>query len=264
MALDGADVEQGRLVGILGRRRLDQQRRGMVLAHHIREVVHRVDGRLGRPQRDHRRRPEGGFARHGAARAAVGTAHRMPGPPNERAGGGAREQQRPDHEGEHADDRRARRADEQPEQALEPATDRAPVPGAERRQQAEAGDGQPGPERPHVDERAARDHQGSDDHERDRRHVCGGADPTREDPAADHPPTPTQIEDRGEKDAQREQAEPGQLEMLLALRLAFASLLADPRRHARPERAPLLPPSRHRRQFGVRSRRPTSGLETAG
>jgi len=41
-------LEERRLVGILRRRRLDQQRRRLVLPHHVREVVHGVDGRLVR------------------------------------------------------------------------------------------------------------------------------------------------------------------------------------------------------------------------
>jgi hypothetical protein len=45
--LDRADVEQRRLVGILRRGRLDEQRRRLVLADDVGIVVHGVDRRLG-------------------------------------------------------------------------------------------------------------------------------------------------------------------------------------------------------------------------
>ena len=41
-----ADVEEARLVGILGRDRLDQERRGLVLPHDVRKVVHDVHRRF--------------------------------------------------------------------------------------------------------------------------------------------------------------------------------------------------------------------------
>ena len=46
VSLDLADVEEARLVGILGRDRLDQERRGLVLPHDVREVVHDVHRRF--------------------------------------------------------------------------------------------------------------------------------------------------------------------------------------------------------------------------
>ena len=46
VGLDLADVEEARLVGILGRDRLDQERRGLVLRHDVRKVVHDVHRRF--------------------------------------------------------------------------------------------------------------------------------------------------------------------------------------------------------------------------
>ena len=59
---------------------------------------------------------------------------------DERARGGAGEEQRADHEREHADDRRARRADEQAEHSFEAAAAAPPWLGAERCEETEGRD----------------------------------------------------------------------------------------------------------------------------
>ena len=174
----------------------------------------------------------------------------MPRAAYERAGRGAREQQRSDHEREHADDRRAGRADEQAEDSLEAATRRAAVARAERREQTEGRDGESGTEGLHVHDRAARHHQRADDEEGDRRDVGSGPDRRREpvdDPATGHPAAPPEVEDRREKDSEREQPEADQLGMLRVLRLALALLRANTRRQARFQGAFLLPARRHAR-----------------
>jgi hypothetical protein len=52
--LDLADVEQARLIRTGVRRRLDEERRRLVLPHDVGEVVDDVHGRLGCAQRDDR------------------------------------------------------------------------------------------------------------------------------------------------------------------------------------------------------------------
>ena len=77
---------------------------------------------------------------------------------------------------EHAEDRRAGRAEADRDDALEAVADRAALRVAEREQQPGDRDAEAEPERPHVDECAARDDQRAERHEDERRQVRGGAD----------------------------------------------------------------------------------------
>jgi hypothetical protein len=188
--------------------------------------------------------------RPGAPGTIVCTPHGMPRAPYEGAGRGAREEQCTDHEREHADDRRAGRADEQAEDSLEAATHRPAVASAERREQAEGRDGESGTEGLHVHDRAARHHERADDEEGDRRDVGSGPDRRGEpvdDPAPGHPAAPAQVKDRRQKDSECQQPEADQLGMLRVLRLALALLRANARRQARFQGAFLLPARRHAR-----------------
>ena len=220
-----------------------------------------VDGRLERPQRDDRRGLDV-LERSCALGAGVRPPDCVTRAANQRAGRSAGQQEPSDHEREDADDRRPRLADEHPEDSLQPAPDRATVIRAQRGEQAEARHRQTGAEGVHVDERAARHHQGADDGERDGCDVRGCSDRRREavgDPAADHASAPPEVQDRRQKDAQRDEPEPNQLGVLLALRLPLAPLRADARGQARLERA-LLSASRHARCFAVETSAPTRKL----
>ncbi len=75
--------------------------------------------------------------------------------------------------------------------------------GAEREQQAEREHAEAGSERPHVDERAARDHQAPERDERCRRDVCRRPDRASAavlDPPADDAAFPPEPEERCEED----------------------------------------------------------------
>jgi hypothetical protein len=253
--LHRADVEERRLVRVLRRGGLDQQRRRLVLADDVGVVVHGVDRRLEcRTDGDHRcsRRLRDRVRRQRAPSAGVRTPNRVARPAHERPCRCTGKQQRPDHQCQHADDRCSGRADEQPEELLEAAPERAAVGCPEGCQQAEARDDQSGPEWADVDEGAAGDHQRADDDKGDRSDVRRCTDGTDEgvgDPAADHSPAPTKVEDRGEEDSETNQPEPDQLVVLLAADLsALPCPLLDARRHAWPKRTLLLP-TRHARDF---------------
>ena len=201
--LDLADVEQARLVRVVVELRFDEQRRRLVLADDVREVVDGVDRRLGCAQRDHRLPAAGASgSRPSPGAPAVRATHRVPGAADERAGRRAGQQERADDECEHADDRRPGRPEQRAEELLRARTEHAAVRGAERGQQPERRHDQAGPERADVDERAARDHQAADGDERDGRDVGSGADHRREavgDPAADHASAPAEVEDEARK-----------------------------------------------------------------
>ncbi len=114
-------VEERRLLLVLER---DQQRRGRVLADHVGVVVHGVDRRRDRPRAEHRQ----GLGRslralEGAARSLARVPHRVPGTAEDRAGGGARQQQRADEHERTAEDSRAGRAEEDRDQPAQPAAD---------------------------------------------------------------------------------------------------------------------------------------------
>src|SRR5205085_1187820 len=76
----------------------------------------------------------------------------------------------------HADDRRSRRAEQEPEQGREPPPQSSAVTRAERGEKPERAHGETRAERPDVDEAAARHHQPADRGQRHRRHVCRGSD----------------------------------------------------------------------------------------
>jgi len=260
VTLDPADVEQRRLVGTLRRPRFDEQRRRLVLADDVRIVVHCVHRRLARrSDGDYRRGPGRRLRRERASCTAVSALHGMTRAADECARRRAREQQRPDYECEDADDQRARGADEQPEELLEAAADRAAVRRAERCQEPECRHDQPGPEGAHVDEGAPGDHQRADGDEGDRCDVGGRSDRAREsvgDHAAGHPPAPAQVEDGREEDAERQEPEPDELVVLCAPHASLASPLLHARRHAWPER-PLLTALCHAPSFAAGRPRPT-------
>src|SRR5207244_9733988 len=124
----------------------------------------------------------------------------------------------------------------------ESTADRAAVRRAERREQAEADDGDTRAEGPHVHELAAGDHQPAEREKDDRSRIRRTADDRLEpvgDGAADGAPVPAQVEDRREEEPERDQREAHELVVLLALRLALL-LLLDPRGQAWAKRALLL------------------------
>ncbi len=247
LALLARELEE-RALGVLVRLVHEQRRRlRETLRDDVGEVVDDVDGRLvaWRGQRlvflEHKllRRgaldPPPGRARgaaHGAARAA-----------QDRAGRGAGEEQRAGDERRHADDERAGRAEELREAAAEQAADRAAVIRAEGDQQAGDREHEPGAERPHLDERAAKEHERADDRQRDRHGVRGAADDIPErrlDLLADDAALPAHQEQRGQEEPERGEPEADQLRMLVPADppLALRALL-DPRGGARAQR-PLL------------------------
>ena len=94
--------------------------------------------------------------------------------------------------------------------AAERVPDGAAVLAAERDHQPDRRDQQPGAERLHVEESAAEEHQGADDHEREGRHVGGRPDHVAEarfDLLADDTALPAQVEQRGEEEADGDEPE---------------------------------------------------------
>ena len=74
------------------------------------------------------------------------------------------------------------------------------------------------PERPDVEEVAAREQEAAERDERDREHVGGVADDVRQhirEPRADRAPVEAEVEDRGEDEAEGEQREPEKLVLVL-------------------------------------------------
>ena len=159
----------------------------------------------------------------------------------------AADQQRQD-----SGDRDPRRADREREAPAEQCSEVAALVLAERDHQANGEYDEARAERPDVDEVAARNHQRSHDHERRGQAERGAADGRVEpvaDPAADVAAVPAGPHHEAQEDAERGEAEPDQLGVLVPadlglLRRALAAL--DARRYARLEGASF-PAARHAR-----------------
>ena len=82
----------------------------------------------------------------------------------------ARKEQRTDEEQERAQDRRSRDADRDPDGAAEHLPEVAALIAAEGDHEPEGEDDETGAEGAHVDERAARDHEGAERDEEHRQH----------------------------------------------------------------------------------------------
>ncbi len=147
----------------------------------------------------------------------------------------AREQQPAGEQRGQADEQRAGRAEQLREAAAEHPPDEAAVLRAERHHQARQRDGEARAEGVDVQERAAEEHQPADDDERGRGRVGRRAEQVaqaRLDLLADHAPRPAEVEERGEEEPDRCEAEPDQLRMLVT-GAGAALLLRRPLLHAR-------------------------------
>ena len=118
---------------------------------------------------------------------------------------------------EDAEDRGAGRAEPQRNERLEPVADEAAVGGAEGQHQAGERNRQSELERPHVDERALRHHQGAERDENDRREVGGSADRALRE-ICDRPAAEAEPEHGREEHPDRGEAEADQLGMLVGVR----------------------------------------------
>ena len=147
---------------------------------------------------------------------------------DERAGGGARDEQ---HAGEHerdADDDRARAAENPGEPSAERLADGAAVVLAEGDQQADGADHEPRPEGAQVDELAADEHQPADRDQRERDERRRGSERRLEpvgETRADRPAVPAEPDERREHEPERGQPEAPELGMVVPAGLLL--LLAD-------------------------------------
>ena len=89
------------------------------------------------------------------------------------------------------------------------------MPVAEREQQARDRDGEPEPERPHVDEGASRDDQRAERNEDERRQIGGGAHCCLRPNCATGPPLNPNQSTAADEDARADQPEPDELRMRL-------------------------------------------------
>ena len=246
----------GRLLGLrLGER---DQRRGLRLADHVRELcggVYERD-RSGIGRRDQLRR----VLDCAAHRAVEGAAGRGRSAPDDRSGRGAGEQEDAREDGQDADQCGSGTTECEPDEVAERAPDVAAL-APEREQETEAEDEQSRAERTHIDQAAATDHQPADDHEHDGEHVRRAADQRLErvtDPPADVPAVPARPEHRRQEQAERDEAEPDQLRMLVpASGLALRALrLPHARGRARLEHALGGASPRHGQRFDALRRSP--------
>src|SRR5581483_3432587 len=159
-----------------------------------------------------------------------------------------------------AEDRRAGRADGDADRAAERPPEVAAVVPSEREHQAGERDDEPGTERPHVDERAAHDHQPADPGAGDRHDVGGAADDRIEpvvERAADIAPVPAGVDHAAEEDTERDEREPPELGMLQPARAsAGRPALLDAARSLGAQLALALL-ARHAALFARRPRSPT-------
>ena len=128
--------------------------------------------------------------------------------------GGAREQQAPREQRGRADEQRAGVAEQPCKPPAEDVAGKPAVVGAERRQETERRDDEPGPERAHVEQCAAEDHQTSDADQRDRRDVGGLTEEVvqcRVDLLPDEPTLPAEVREAREEEPERGQPEARQL-----------------------------------------------------
>jgi hypothetical protein len=212
------DVEEARmlvvglLLGLVGdeRRRLARDEVGVLL---LRVDRRRVAGRRNRDNRDRR----GAASGLGAPPGVAGSG------PQQRAERRTGEQDGPDRDRRRAEDGGAGASEQVAAPRLEAPSHVAAVVVAERQQQAGERHRQPRPERPHVDERAARDHEDAHRGQDERRRVGGGPEGVPEAAGyrpADHSAVPAGVEDAPEEDAERGEPEPDQLGMVVAARPA--------------------------------------------
>ena len=171
------------------------------------------------------------------ARSAAHVLHGAVGAADDRAHRRAREQEQPGEQRERAENENAGRAEQPGEGPFQPGPQLAAVRVSEHEQQAERCDCEPEAEGSYVDEPAPHEGEPADAHTRERNHVDGGADELLEpgrQPAADDAGVPSSIEDRGEKHAECDEREPGQLGVVMATRARLLLLAsADARRRLR-------------------------------
>ena len=115
---------------------------------------------------------------------------------------------------QHAEDRRAGRAEADRNHALETVADRAALSVAQRQEQPGDCHAEAEPERPHVDECAARDDQRAERDKDERRQVRGGADGCLHG-MRDRPTAEPEPQDSGDEDARADEPEPDELGMRL-------------------------------------------------
>ena len=266
LPLRARDVEErGLLLGLVVR--LDEQRRrlGQPFGDDVRIVVDDVDRRLvvradsGDRPGD---RPRYGSVTATAARGLAGAPDGVVRAAEHGAVRGAREQEPAGEQHGQAEQSGAGAAEQHRDPAAEHVADGAAVLAAERHHQPDERDGEPGAKGLHVEERAAEEHQPTDDDERERRDVRGRPDQVAQptfDLLADDASLPAEVEQRGEEEADRGEAEADQLGMLV--RRAGALLPRRPLLHARgrarPQR-PLLLPGCHGGAFDAPAISPSS------
>ena len=199
-----------------------------------------------------------------AAGARARCADDVPRAAQDRARRRAAHEERASDEQRGSHDHRAGAADQAGESAADCEADPAPVVvAAEERHQAEEPHSQTEPKRPHVEEVAAREHEATDDEEPEREHICCVAEHGTErigEPGADRAAVETEVEDGGEHEAERGQAEPEQL--VLVLRAGTARRpLPYARGDARTKRP--LPPATARHARSIRRRHGRSCVRSA-
>ena len=188
-----------------------------------------------------------------ARRAVEGAARGMCTSADQRARGGAAEQQDPGDDAEGADDRDPGAADGDADSIAQSRSQIAAFT-PKRQEEPDAEHGEPRAERPNVDEVAAADHEAADDDERDRQREGRSADELLEavsDPASDVTTVPADPEHRAQEEAERDEDEPDELGVVMpaGLRLLLRALrLPHARGRARLEHAFRASP-RHGRSF---------------
>ena len=202
-----------RLLGVDLRER--DQRRGLGRADHVRVVGGGVDERerSGVGGRDQLGRLVDDLAR----RAVEGAARGMRASADQRARGGAAEQQDPGDDAEDADDRHAGAAYGEPECVAESSPEISAF-APQGQEEPDPEHEEPRAERANVDEVAAADHEAADDDERDRQREGRPADERLEpvpDPAADVAAVPADPEHRGQEEAERDEDEPDKLGVVM-------------------------------------------------
>ncbi len=195
-------------------------------------------------------------------RARAGALHDVAGAAENRAGRGARHEQKAAEEHGTADDRGARLADQRGERAADRHPDEAAGVLAEQRHEPEEAHPHPEPERTDVEEVAPREQQSAQAEECDGQDVRGVSDDLRQhvgEPRADGAAVEPEIEDGREDETECEQREAE--ELVLVLRARASRPLLHARRDAWTKR-PLLPPSSHARPIR-RATRGSSGCRAA-
>jgi hypothetical protein len=153
--------------------------------------------------------------------------------------GGAGEQEPACEQAGQSDQERPGAAEQLRQPSAEQLADEPAVIGAERHHQGGECEDEPGAKRPHLEQRTAEEHQPADDGQSERSDVRGRAEDVAEaglELLAHHPAFPPEIEQRGEEEAERSEAEPDQLGVLVrgARVLLLRRPLLDARGRARP------------------------------